>query len=220
MDHNEAKTTQATERYLLDEMEIPERDAFEEHFFDCIECAADVKDGAQLVATAGAVMRDDARVVPFRKKTGWKGWLPQAAAAAVVSGVLAGYGAVQFVAPRIASAPRLMVAGGNYELDTGENRAPGEPAPTYPPNVPFILNFYITSNDEAASYVIRVRGNDGKLDLTEPVTRKRAENPVPLVLPALPRGSYEAVIEGVRKDGNRFPITTTPFTVEERAEGS
>jgi len=53
MTHEQAVTTFATERYLLDEMSTPERATFEEHYFSCAECADDVR--------AGALMRDGAR---------------------------------------------------------------------------------------------------------------------------------------------------------------
>src|SRR4029077_10615261 len=52
MDHREAVETLALERYLLGELPDQERDAFEEHFFSCAECAED--------ARAGAAMRDAA----------------------------------------------------------------------------------------------------------------------------------------------------------------
>jgi anti-sigma factor RsiW len=50
MNHREAVETLALERYLLGEMADQERDAFEEHFFSCAECAED--------ARAGGAMRD------------------------------------------------------------------------------------------------------------------------------------------------------------------
>ena len=50
MNHQEAVKTLALERYLLGEMADQERDAFEEHFFSCAECAED--------ARAGGAMRD------------------------------------------------------------------------------------------------------------------------------------------------------------------
>jgi hypothetical protein len=50
MDHRRAIETLALERYLLGEMADQERDAFEEHFFSCAECAEDAR-------TAGT-MRD------------------------------------------------------------------------------------------------------------------------------------------------------------------
>jgi len=50
MDHRQAIETLALERYLLGEMAEEERDAFEEHFFSCAECAED--------ARAAGTMRD------------------------------------------------------------------------------------------------------------------------------------------------------------------
>src|SRR5258708_12600970 len=51
MNHAESVESMAVERYLLKEMQLAERDAFEEHFFDCSECAAGVRAGAAIVAT-------------------------------------------------------------------------------------------------------------------------------------------------------------------------
>jgi hypothetical protein len=48
MTHAQAVQTLAVERYLLDEMPEIERFAFEEHFFDCADCAEELRDGAQL----------------------------------------------------------------------------------------------------------------------------------------------------------------------------
>lgn len=45
MTHAKAVETHAAERYLLDEMPEIERYAFEEHLFDCAECAEDVRTG-------------------------------------------------------------------------------------------------------------------------------------------------------------------------------
>jgi putative zinc finger protein len=43
MEHSQAQTTKAAERYLLGEMSEPERFEFEEHYFGCDECAGDVR---------------------------------------------------------------------------------------------------------------------------------------------------------------------------------
>ena len=48
MDHRNAVASKASERYLLGEMSEPERFAFEAHYFDCLECATDVRAGASL----------------------------------------------------------------------------------------------------------------------------------------------------------------------------
>ncbi len=56
MDHDEALQLQAAEKYVLGELPPSQRDEFEEHFFECQECALDVK------ATAGFV--DNVRGLP------------------------------------------------------------------------------------------------------------------------------------------------------------
>ncbi len=43
MNHHQAVSSHATERYLLDEMSEVEKFAFEDHYFDCAECADDVR---------------------------------------------------------------------------------------------------------------------------------------------------------------------------------
>jgi hypothetical protein len=52
MNHSEAVQQMATERYLLDELSPDLRDAFEEHMFDCPECALDVRTAAAFVQEA------------------------------------------------------------------------------------------------------------------------------------------------------------------------
>jgi anti-sigma factor RsiW len=48
MTHADAVRTLAAERYLLDEMPEIERYAFEEHYFDCAECADDLRAGSTM----------------------------------------------------------------------------------------------------------------------------------------------------------------------------
>jgi hypothetical protein len=43
VNHFQAVSSHATERYLLDEMAELERHAFERHYFDCAECAEDLR---------------------------------------------------------------------------------------------------------------------------------------------------------------------------------
>jgi hypothetical protein len=45
MTHQQALDTMAAERYLLDEMTEVEKHQFEEHFFDCGDCAEEVRRG-------------------------------------------------------------------------------------------------------------------------------------------------------------------------------
>jgi hypothetical protein len=54
MNHSEAVEQMTSERYLLNELTPDARDAFEEHVFDCQECALDLRAGALFVREAKA----------------------------------------------------------------------------------------------------------------------------------------------------------------------
>jgi hypothetical protein len=52
MDHSQALNQMAAERYLLNDLSPEVRDAFEEHFFDCPECAVDLRTAAAFIDEA------------------------------------------------------------------------------------------------------------------------------------------------------------------------
>jgi hypothetical protein len=101
MDHHQAQASQASERYLLGEMSEPERFAFEEHYFQCEECADDVRAGTALARGIKAIGREEAArrpVVadrPERASSRWWNWLSPAAlipaAAAAMLACVVGY---------------------------------------------------------------------------------------------------------------------------------
>lgn len=80
MDHSDAVRLMATERYLLGELSSEMRDAFEEHFFECQECALDVRASAALIDEAkrqlGAPVHSPAvaRLKPVSARPGWFSW--------------------------------------------------------------------------------------------------------------------------------------------------
>jgi hypothetical protein len=96
MTHADAVRTLATERYLLDEMSEIERFAFEEHFFDCVECADDVRTGSVMRTAVRAGLLPDApqeqNVVPLTP--GARRWNPAVVvpwAAAAMLALAVGY---------------------------------------------------------------------------------------------------------------------------------
>lgn len=54
MTHQEAIDSLASERYLLDDMPVHDRQAFEEHFFSCEACADDLRTAAAMLQGAKA----------------------------------------------------------------------------------------------------------------------------------------------------------------------
>src|SRR5450432_1432090 len=65
MDHAEALQQKATERYLLDESDPDVKDQFEEHLFDCQECALDVRAAAMFVEQSKVVL-GESQAAPVR----------------------------------------------------------------------------------------------------------------------------------------------------------
>jgi len=111
MTHQQARDTMAAERYLLDEMTEIEKHAFEEHFFDCNDCADEVRLGERIRVEVRSVRESvrsgesksqdpkplersarDSNVIDFNKRPVWRRSsivLPWAAAASIA--LAAGY---------------------------------------------------------------------------------------------------------------------------------
>jgi hypothetical protein len=85
MDHKEAVQLQAAVKYVLGELPQAERDSFEEHYFDCRECAVDVKAAAAFVDAGREVLRSETFEVASGKsgenRRAWLLWLRPAFAA-------------------------------------------------------------------------------------------------------------------------------------------
>ena len=58
MDHSESIRLMAAEKYLLGELTPELQEQFEEHFFECPECALDVRAGAALVEHCKVVLSE------------------------------------------------------------------------------------------------------------------------------------------------------------------
>jgi hypothetical protein len=99
MDHAEATRKFAAEQYVLGEMTAAEQAEFEQHFFECVECADAVETGAALATNARSVFAESnlglAGQAQPRKTwsfwTSWR-WAPAVALAGwAVAALLAGY---------------------------------------------------------------------------------------------------------------------------------
>ncbi|MGA2590566.1 MAG: zf-HC2 domain-containing protein [Bryobacteraceae bacterium] len=64
MEHDDAIRSQAAERYLAGELSSTERDAFEDHFFGCQECAEEVRLGQVFAANVRALAREQRALPP------------------------------------------------------------------------------------------------------------------------------------------------------------
>ena len=120
MEHDEAIRCRAAERYVAKELSSDDRDAFEEHFFDCKECAGEVRFEAAFAANARAVLREQRAQSmsvpePARRasasREGWLAWLwPRPAFAfslAANFALVAGFGYVLLTGPHDSVVPRF-----------------------------------------------------------------------------------------------------------------
>jgi hypothetical protein len=73
MDHEVAAKTHAVERYLLGELPATERDAFEEHYFSCAECAEGVRSGSELTREMKAAL-SELQSRPQVSSPSWSSW--------------------------------------------------------------------------------------------------------------------------------------------------
>jgi hypothetical protein len=207
MTHDEAKKSMAAEAYVLDDLEAAERNAFEEHFFDCIDCTADVLDAAKIADG----VRTGTNVVPFRHYSR----LAAAAAAAAVAIGLA-YNYVPQVATnwRHPSAPigqpaRVIAPEQVIELELTRGAAAVHHVRA---DQPVAIYFTIPPSDVPPSaYTCALLDASGHVVKTLEVRSDQAAEPVRLSLSAgiLRKGDYKLVIRG----GDR-EIPAYPFTVE------
>ena len=91
MNHEQAMKDQATERYLLGELPENERDAFEEHYFECMMCADEVKSAFAFkdAVRASRAVHDEVAARRTARKAKWNLAPPLAAAASVLVAMLA-----------------------------------------------------------------------------------------------------------------------------------
>jgi hypothetical protein len=205
MEHSDIRPDTAA-RYLLGEFSTADAESFEAHYFDCSVCANDIRNGMKLLETGLDLPVDNDRglapVVPINPHR-WR-WMQSAAAAALV--LVIGAGLIRQMLPREPS-PTLRPV---QTIEVASVVRGGEPPPPIVltsdrstliyPNIPLEPVF--------PNYEISIRDASKKALLTSRLTEEMAKQNDALLLSALPAGSYEVVIEGVRENGNRAPIIT------------
>jgi hypothetical protein len=216
MKHNEAIDTNAAERYALGEMDEGERERYEEHFFGCAECAAEVKAAVLFVDCAKAILEQkDARpedepsersaaAIPRRRSAGWKTlfWpmpLGAAASLAVVLGGPASYlGLVEL--PRLerarAEAEALQSAPGQF-LSVSRSEPPV--VSLAPAQRVAVLTLSRSLRRSSSYYLCEVRDNSGRVVLSNVVPAPSREDELRILLPTarLQPGAHVVAVAGI-----------------------
>ncbi len=101
MDHQQALKSQVCEKYLLGELSPELREAYEEHYFSCAECAMQLRSAAELIGASQQILPRTpaigAKVHAAPKRGGWFKWLQPAIAIPVFASLLLLVGYQNFV---------------------------------------------------------------------------------------------------------------------------
>lgn len=221
MNHSEAVEQMATERYLLGEMTADERDAFEEHFFDCVDCALDVRTGAAFVEEAKTQLpglqnasADAARREPKRRN--WFAWLTPSIAAPAFALLLAviGYQNLATIPGLRSSArePRVLP----WTTIHADTRGAAAVPLMADRQAGAVLLISLPPADGYASFALVLDDPAGQRFWGETVDAPQNGAPVSLVLPGagLRHGSYTLTITGITPEGARSQLDRRVLDVQ------
>ncbi len=228
MDHSEAIQQMAAERYLLDELTQEDREAFEEHVFDCPECAFDLRAGSVFITEAKAQLpeitkqastaqADSAR--PTEKKRRWSFWLP-AFAAPVFAAMLAliAYQNLSIIPSlrKAASEPRILHSTAIHLGTRGAAHTPVEADRTEG----LALSIGLPQSSSYSSYLFELYDPKGKLVWAKTVSEGNSNSGedgiVSFVLPGpgLAEGSYTLAVSGVTAQNSRVDVDRRVLDVQ------
>lgn len=206
MDHNQAIQLQVAVKYVLGELSQVQREEYEEHYFDCAECAVDLQALATFADTTREVLRQEKASAPAADRAplrgGWLRWLQPVTAVPVFAALLlivayqntvtiprareeAASGAAQlFVSSR---APKMAVTRGGEEVKLSVRQNESLP-----------LKFDFTPAPTFDAYVCQLQDEAGRSILQLRVPGSFTNKELNLVLPAnrIKPGRYTLVFSG------------------------
>jgi hypothetical protein len=214
MDHNEAVRLKATERYLLNELDTEQLDQFEEHLFDCPECAVDLRAAAMFLEQSKNILArpaEPATVTKPARTSQWLAWLrPAFALPALALLLVIGYqNFVSIPAMKEASSRPVILP---YAFITVATRSAATPVVHAQAGQPFMLLLNIPAETRFSSYLVDLYDPAGKIQWSLPISAEAASDTVPLRIPALhDAGIYTLAVSGVGQNNNRAEIGKQPF---------
>jgi hypothetical protein len=216
MDHQEAIRLQAAEKYLLGEL-VPElREQFEEHYFDCQECAGGLRDLGAFVTASRLVLKEDvpAQIAPQlagAERPSWFRWLraPVAVPAITILGAILVFQNV-YIIPSLrrqaATGSFALVYESSYRLQ-GVTRGGNVSRVTLGPGESFALEFDFTPTRTFRSYSGKLVDSAGASVVTFGLTSEQDNKELHLVIPSgkVHPGNYELIVSGENGNLNQGP---------------
>ena len=219
MDHTAVVREKTTERYLLNELAPDLRDEFEEHYFDCPDCAQDVSAGSLFVEHSKLVLAESPEAVPARVaarpvRGGIFVWLRPAFAAPALALLLAVVGYQNLVTyPRLQSElnrPRVLPA---VFVNTG---AYGAEETAVPEGNGLLLSLRISPDGVYARYTAELYNPAGKPEGSFTITPAPGQDQWSVTVPAVHReaGTYTLALHGITSSGETKDLGSTSFQLQ------
>ncbi|MGB6356207.1 MAG: hypothetical protein WBF21_19715 [Steroidobacteraceae bacterium] len=219
VDHQEAMRRGAVEKYLLNEIPEPEREEFERHFFDCQECAEEMRTTAAFLAEAKMELRRSHARHPVRAapKKPWFEILFRPAIAVPVFVLLLVIVGYQNLMVRSLFAdsgtqlkyPQILTA---LSLQGGGNRDGLVPIATIDKDQPLLLSLDNPTAERFESYAAILVASSGAVVWRLPVSAVEAKGTVVISVPsgALAPGNYRLLLQG-RADAGQVPVDLASY---------
>jgi hypothetical protein len=222
MNHDEVVRQKLTERYLLHELEDQARDEYEEHFFQCSECALDLRTASEFVETSKIILalpsegRVPARSMPRKhNKFSWLGWLQPQFAAPALTLLLVAVGYQNLVTlPSLQSKLRQPQSLSWAALSTETYGTP-KPIPIHP-GQGFLLFIRIPPDGKYDSYTADLYNPAGRIQYSLKTPAGSVEDQWPVFIPEANHeaGSYRISLRGITASGEIKDLGSAPFTLQ------
>jgi anti-sigma factor RsiW len=220
MDHDEAVRQKATEKYMLDELDPGLRDQFEEHLFDCQDCALDLRAAAMLIEQSKVILAEKAtpsavRVrVPVSAGSGWFAWLRPAIAVPVLALLLAvivyqnqAYSRLQ----QAATSPQFL-ASAVVNVGTRGMEAIAVPARA---GQPFGLALNVPPNGRYSSYKLDLYSAQGRLEWSRSIPAAGSDA-LSLYVPGSDHAPSTLAVYGITTSGESVDLGRYPIELQDQ----
>ena len=207
MDHSESIRLMAAEKYLLGELTPELQEQFEEHFFECQECALDVRAGAALVEHSKVVLAQPLAVSPARTPVpataNWFRWFRPALIVPVLAALLIVVAYQNLVTypqlKQLASSPQILPWASINVSTRGANTVQISPRP----GEGFHLLVNIPPDSHYASYTFNLSSPSGRLEWSRTIPAASSDEARSIYVPGAnqEQGIYKLAVHGNTASG-------------------
>jgi hypothetical protein len=221
MNHDDALRLSAAERYLQMDLDEDLRDQYEAHFFECTDCASDVRSGAVMLDQMKIELakQPPTRLKVVNRREPKKLFFLRPAWAAAIAAML-----LLIVYQNLVEVPHLKTELASLNspevlptvlLVDGVSRADKLPSAEVKPGRPVLLTVDIPTGDRYSSYEVSLLDPAAKQAWTLPITAQQAKDTLSIEMPAkqLQAGTYTLLIEGLAPGAKPIAVERQLFQI-------